>query len=182
MRKLGHVKTKKPPGRPRKTTTSENRWIGQESKKDRFAAATAISKIANANLCIKISRYTISRRLNEINMNCRVACTKPYISKKSKITRLKFVTEHVKWTEERRDCVQFRNESKFNLFGCDGVRFVRRSPKERYSSQCTKSSVEFWGGSVMVFGLISVAGTGPLVKLHGDINVTICKYILRNIW
>ena len=44
---------KKPPGRPRKTTAREDRWIGNESKKDRFVTATAISKRANANLALK---------------------------------------------------------------------------------------------------------------------------------
>ena len=58
----------KPPGRPRKTTAREDRLIGNESKKDRFATATAISKRANANLGIKISRHTIFRRLNQINL------------------------------------------------------------------------------------------------------------------
>ena len=36
---------------------------------------------------------------NEINLNSRVASTKPYISKKNKMSRLKFATEHVIWTE-----------------------------------------------------------------------------------
>ena len=50
---------KKPPGRPRKTTIKEDRWIGNELKKDRFMTTTAISKRANAKLGIKISRHTI---------------------------------------------------------------------------------------------------------------------------
>ena len=120
LRKLeetGSCEAKKPPGWPRKTTPRKDSWFGNESKKDRFATATAISKRANANLSIKISRHTISRSLNEINS------TKPYISKKNKMCQLKFA-------EEQWDCVHFNDKSKFNLF-------VRRSPKERYSPQCT---------------------------------------------
>ena len=41
---------------------------------------------------------------------------KPYISKKTKMSRLKFTTEHVIRTEEQWDYVHFSNESKFNLF------------------------------------------------------------------
>ena len=67
---------------------------------------------------------------------------------------LKFVTEHIIWTEEQWDCVHFSNESKFNRFGSNRRRFVRRSPKELYSPQCSKSIVEFGGGSVTVFGMI----------------------------
>ena len=72
LRKLeetGSCEAKKPSGRPRKTTAREDRWIGNESKNDRFATATAISKRANANIGFKISRHDISRRLNEINLN-----------------------------------------------------------------------------------------------------------------
>ena len=100
-KETGSCEAKKPPGRPMKTTDRKNRGIGNEYKKDRFATVTAISKRANANLDIKISRYTISRRLNEINLDCKVACTKPYIKKKNKMSRLKLATEYVIWTEEQ---------------------------------------------------------------------------------
>ena len=98
LRKLeetGSCEAKQPAGRPRKTTASEDRWISNESKKDQFATATAISKRANANLGIKISRHTISRRLNEMNLNSQVASMKPYISKENKMNRLKFATEYI---------------------------------------------------------------------------------------
>ena len=94
--------------------------IGSESKKDRFATENAISERANVNLGIKILMHTISRSLNEINFNSRVASTKPYISNKNKMGRLKFATEHVIWTDEQWDCAHFNDESKFHLFACDG--------------------------------------------------------------
>ena len=125
------------------------------------------------------SRHTISRRINEINLNSRVASTKPYISKKNNMSRLKFSTEHIILTEEQWDCVYFSDESKFNLFGCDGRSLVRRSPKEGYSPQCTKSSVKFRGGSVKVFKMISLPGRGHIVRLYGKINSTLYKEILK---
>ena len=39
----------------------------------------------------------------------------------------------------------------------------------------SKRSVKFGGGSVMVFGMISTAGPGPLVRLHGRINAAVYK-------
>ena len=123
LRKLeetGSCKAENTPGRSRKNTAREDRWIGNESKEDRFVTASIISKRANANLGIKISRHTISWKLNEINLNSRVTSTKPYISKKNKMSRLKFATEHVLWTEEQCNCVPFNNESKFNQFCCEG--------------------------------------------------------------
>ena len=135
-------------------------------KNDRFATATAIFTRANAYLEIKISRHTISWRLNEINWNSRVASMKPGVDKKNKMSQMKFVNEHVIWSEEQWGCVHFSGESKFNLFGCDGRMFVRRSPKEQYSPQCTKSCVKFGEGSVMVFGmLVDELLSGYIVKL-----------------
>ena len=59
---------------------------------------------------------------------------KLYISKKNKMSLLKFATEHVIWTEEQWDCVHFSGESKFNLFGCDGRRFVKEEGGGWYAS------------------------------------------------
>ena len=153
-------------------------WIGNELKKDRFVTATTISKSANTNLGIKIPKHTISRRLNAINLNSLVASTKPYISKKNKM-KLKVATEHDIWTAEVWYCVYFRDVSKFNLFDCDGRRFVRRTPKEGYSLQCSKNSVKVAGGSVMAFGMIPIAGTGRLDRLHSKINATLYKEVLK---
>ena len=78
-----------------KLLAREDRWIGNELKKDRLATTTALSERANANLGIKISRHIISKRLNKINLNSRVAFTKPHVYKKNKMNRLKFASEHV---------------------------------------------------------------------------------------
>ena len=83
------------------------------------------------------------------------------------MSRLKFATKHIKWTEEQWDCVHFNDERMFNLFGFDGEKFVRHSSKEWYSTQCTKSSFKFKGGRVMVLGMIQAAVTGPLLRLYG---------------
>ena len=103
LRKLeetGLCETQKLSGKSMKTIAREDGWISNELKKDRFAIPTDIVKRANANFGIKILRHTFSRRFNEINLNSRVASTKPYISKKNKMSRLKFTAEHVIWTEE----------------------------------------------------------------------------------
>ena len=119
LRKLeetGSCKAKEPPSSLKKTTAREDRWIGNESKKGRFAKATAICKRANANIGIEISRHAISQRLNEMNLNNRVASTKRYISETIKISRLKFATEHVKWSEEQWDCIHFSDVTGESTF------------------------------------------------------------------
>ena len=43
--------------------------------------------------------------------------------------------------------VHFSDESKSNLFGSDGKRFVRHKNEERLFPQCIKKTVKFGGGA-----------------------------------
>ena len=52
---------------------------------------------------------------------------------------------------------------------------VKRRIGERLSAKCTKKTVKFGGGSVMVFGMFSSQGTTPLVRLQTRVNAQIYK-------
>ena len=68
----------------------------------------------------------------------RIPCRKPLILKKNQKVHLDFTTEHIMWTEEQLNMVHFSDESKFNLFGSDRKRFVRRKHRERISPALRK--------------------------------------------
>ena len=74
--------------------------------------------------------------------------------------------------------VHFSDESKFSLFESDGKRFARRKNGEHLSSQCVKKT-KMWRGSVMVWGMISSARVGPIVRFHGNINGSFYKELLH---
>ena len=86
--------------------------------------------------------------------------------------------EHLTWSQAQWAKVFFSDESKFNLFGSDGKAFVWRKAGERLSAQCTKKSVKFGGGSVMVWGIMSASGVGPMIRIHGTVNSEVYKRIL----
>ena len=73
--------------------------------------------------------------------------------------------------------VPFSDESKF-LFGSDGKKFVRRKNGECLSPQSVKKTVKF-GGCVMGCRMISSVGVAAIVHLHGNINASIYKELLR---
>ena len=75
--------------------------------------------------------------------------------------------------------IHFSDESKFNLFGSDGKRFVRHDNGEHLSPQYIKNTVKFGVGSVMVCAMISSAGVGPIVCFHSSINASVYKEILH---
>ena len=160
-------------GRPRKTLAREDRIMQRMSLKDRFKSCTEIKRVMNSTSGVNVSRQTISRRLQEIGLFNRNPRKKPLFSSKNMNKRLDFAEKYVIWTYENWVKVFFSDESKFNLFGNDGKNNVKRRIGERLSAKCTKKTVKFGVGRVMVFGVFSCQCTTPLVRLQTRVNAQI---------
>ena len=85
----GSCEAKKPPDRPSKTTSREDKFIKLQAKKDRFTTAADIANKIKDNLGVNVSRHTVSRRLNEQRLMARTPSTKPFISKKNVLPTLR---------------------------------------------------------------------------------------------
>ena len=92
------------------------------------------------------------------------------LSKINRRTRISFDNEHVVWTNDKLLRIHFSAKSKYNVIGSDGKLVVRRRTGERLSVECENKSVKFRGGSVTVSGMMSAAGCGSLLRLHGIVN------------
>ena len=134
-------------GRPPMITKHEDQMIIKMSLKYHFDTVTSISCAFCEKTGKPISRKTVSRRLNKEKLVARISCCKPLISKKNQKVCLDFASEHIMWTEEQWNMVHFNDESKFNLFGSDDKRFVRRKNGEHLSRQGVKKTVKYGGGS-----------------------------------
>ncbi len=75
--------------------------------------------------------------------------------------------------------VLWSDESKTNLFGSDCVKSVRRQPGEEYKDKWVLPTVKHGGGSVMVWGCMSAAGTGELQFIEGTMNANMYCDILK---
>ncbi len=75
--------------------------------------------------------------------------------------------------------VLWSDEPKINLFGSDGVKRVWQQPGEEYKDKCVLPTVKHGGGSVMVWGCMSAAGTGELHFIEGTINANMYCDILK---
>ncbi len=75
--------------------------------------------------------------------------------------------------------VLWSDETKINLFGSDGVKRVWRQPGEEYKDKCVSPTVKHGGGSVMVWGCMSAAGTGELQFIEGTMNANMYCDILK---
>ncbi len=79
------------------------------------------------------------------------------------------------WITETMSCGPMRPR----LFGSDGVKRVLQQPVEEYIDKCVLPTVKHGGGSVMVWGCMSVAGTGELQFIEGTMNANMYCDILK---
>ena len=166
-------------GRPRITSEREDRLIKRYVEKDPFHTASQISRNLNEFNDKAVSRFTVSRRLNDLGYHARRPAVKPLVSKKNKAARLAYAEAHILWTDHEWDKVFFSDESKFNLVGGDSRQYVRRTPGRRLDPKCVKKTVKFGGGSVMVWGMFSSEGVGPLLRINGTVNAKVYRNIVE---
>ena len=66
--------------------------------------------------------------------------------------------------------VLWSDETKINLFGSDGVQHVWRRPGKEYQENCVLPTVKHGGGSIIIWGCMSAAGTGELCFIEGNMD------------
>jgi hypothetical protein len=116
-----------------------------------------------------ISSRTIGRVLDRNGLFARQPRCKPLLSKSAKKKRFAWAQDHKDWDEKWKNVV-FSDESKFNLIGSDGIRWVRRRNGEALKDCHVKKRVQGGGGSVMVWGCITATGFGRLHQVEGRLN------------
>ena len=75
--------------------------------------------------------------------------------------RLSWTKQHASWRMDQWNSVIFSDESKLDLYGSDGERYVRQRKNEAFHSDCISPSVKF-PAAQMVWGSISSKGVGRL--------------------
>ena len=108
-------------------------------------------------------RTTIYAALHQSGLYGRVARRKPLLSKRRMTARLEFAKRHLKDSQTMRNKIVWSDETKIELFGLNAKRHVWRKPG-------TIPAVKQGGGSIMLWGCISAAGTGRLVRIEGKMS------------
>lgn len=154
-------------GRPRKLTEADERRIVHEVKKNPKINASTLAKSTEEYLGISVTPQTIRNVLKKHDFHARSARRKPHISKKNRNIRLYFAKEHVSKPLEFWMDVIFADESKYNLFGCDGRVLVYRKPNTELEERNMVPTVKHGGGGIMIWGCMAAAGVGNLAFIDG---------------
>ena len=126
----------------------------------------------------EVSADTVRRRLRELGIQAYACRRVPFLSSRHRRARLAWATDHAAWTEREWRRVIFSDESKFNVFGSDGCRYVWRQQGQEYDPCYTQKMVKHGGGSVMVWGCITHNGPGHLYLIKGHMTAWVYTQIL----
>jgi len=169
-------------GRRRKTTRQMDMEIMKLSRANPKLNACDIYSDLREHSRYMGSKKTIQRRLRELGLYGRRPACKPYVSEKNRKTRLEFAKEHLNWTVKEWSNVIWTDESKFNLYGSDGIQYIRRPIAKRFDPQYMKPTVKHGGGNVMVWGAFSFRGIGPIHYVESIMTGESYKDILNNVF
>ncbi|KAI4898810.1 hypothetical protein NFI96_005851 [Prochilodus magdalenae] len=112
---------------------------------------------------------------HEGSLRARRPVVGPVLTGQHLRARLAFATEHQTWQIHHRHLVLFRDESRFYLSTCDRIDMLWRRRGECYAACNIIHHDWFGGGSVMVWGGISLEGRTDLYRLD-DGTLTAFKY------
>ncbi|KAG2469093.1 TC1A transposase, partial [Polypterus senegalus] len=120
-------------------------------------------------------RTTISAAIHQSGLYGRAARRKPLLSKRHMAASLEFAKRHLKDSQILRNKILWSDETKIELFCASRL---GRKPGTAHHQANTIPTVKHGGGSIMLWGCFSAAGTGRLVRIKGKMTAAMYRDIL----
>ncbi|KAG2466103.1 TCB1 transposase, partial [Polypterus senegalus] len=164
-------------GRPSKLSDRVRRALVREVTKNPMVTLSELQR-SFVEIGKPSRRTTISAAIHQSGLYGRVARQKPLLSKNHIAARLEFAKRHLKDSQTMRNKILWSDETKIELFGVNARRHIWRKPGTAHHQANTMPTVKHGGGSIMLWGCYSAAGTGRLVRIKGTMTAAMYKDIL----
>uniref|UniRef100_A0A8C7KP06 Tc1-like transposase DDE domain-containing protein n=1 Tax=Oncorhynchus kisutch TaxID=8019 RepID=A0A8C7KP06_ONCKI len=157
--------------RPRVPTPAHDRYIWTSHLRDRYKMATTTAQVTPRTHNPSISAQTVRNRLREAGLRACRPVVRQVLTRHHRQQRHLWAQIHRHWSRMDWQKVLFTDELRFCLTRGDGRIRVYLRRNERYTEACTLEWERFGGGgSVMVWGSVSLHHRNELVVIAGNLN------------
>ncbi len=177
--KMGFTRNRPRKGRSKKLSPRAVCQVQKLASKNRRMSAACIAlEVAEVEGQL-VSAQTICHTLQKVGLHGRHPRRKPLLKLAHKKARKQLVEDNLSKSMNYWNHVLWSGEIKINLFGSDGVQHVWQRPGEEHQENCILPTVKHGGGSNMVRGCMSAAGTGELRFIEGNMDSNMYCDILK---
>lgn len=166
-RETGTYKRRSGQGRKCATNAQDNRFMTMTALRNRTFTFKNVRDELQRSRGVRVCTRTVSRRLADNGIRSYRALRAPLLTPAHKEQRRQYAENHRNWTEEDWGKVLFTDECRFCLKPDDRRVKVLRRRKERNAQCNVVGTVQYGGGSIMVWGGVTLGGRTVLHIVEG---------------
>ncbi|GFT23667.1 transposable element Tcb2 transposase [Trichonephila clavipes] len=169
FQETGNVRRRPGAGRPRTTTSTDDRYIQLTARRNRTENATQLQRQLLLATGRRVSHQTVRNRLHEGGLYARRSMVCIPLTPRHRAARRRWVAEHRDWEQHDWSQVLFTDESRFSL-ECDTRRvLVWRDRGTRNNPAFVRERSQYRRAGWMVWGGISIGGRTDLHIIRNGI-------------